>query len=420
MKVSTYRTKITPEGAFFPCYLMGHAIRTEKAVGILHDLWATALVLKVDGEKLVWVTVELIGLPREFTNRLRTQISEKYGMPAEAINLSYVHTHSAPEYEDPGLAGFGKGPVPGYTDWVAQQILFAVDGCFEAGFTEAELFADRLEIDGCYGNRNGREKPCDKSFVTLEFRSADGAVIAGAFSFACHSTVLGPQNLLVSSDLAGNLARHLQKKWGVYPIAMVGAAGDMSNRLYRQGNDEAELERVGNEIIGQVSGTGSAAEKLTLHRPRIETFCYEETFCPDHEKKQKQYDIIKAKIANAQNFDEKKVYTSALSMAEIGLKENRPFHLDLECRMINLGDLRLFIIPAELFSRFGVQLKEVLGGKCPICWCYSNYSAGYLGNIEDYGNSFETSASDILAGTTEKIVEQMAAFIREHLETEGE
>ncbi|QNK39095.1 hypothetical protein [Caproicibacter fermentans] len=411
MKVSTCRTKITPQGAFFPCYLMGHAIRTEKAAGILHDLWATALVLNVDGVQLVWVTVELIGLPRELTDRLCCRISKKYGVPADAVNLSYVHTHSAPEYDDPEFKGFGEGAVPGYTDWVERQILAAVDGCFSAGFIETELIMKKLEISGCYGNRNGREKPCDKSFVTLEFRAAD-RVVAGACSFACHSTVLGPQNLLVSSDLAGHLARHLQEKWGVYPIVMIGAAGDMSNRLYRQGNDAAELERVGGEILEQVFSEDVKEQKLTLSRPKIRTFRYEETFCPDHAKKQLQYDTIKEKIANARTFDEKKVYTSALRMAEINLNKNRAFPFDLEGRYLDLGDLRLFIIPAELFSRFGIRIKEAMGGKCPICWCYSNYSVGYLGNISDYGDNFETSASDIPPGTTEKVVEKIIGFVQ--------
>lgn len=412
LKVSTCRSKITPEGKFFPCYLMGHAIRTEKAVGILHDLWATALVLDVDGEKLVWVTVELIGLLRDDTDRLRRRISEMYGVRADAVNLSFVHTHAAPEFDEHSkFAAFGKGAVPGYMNWVAQRILAAVDGCFRAGFTEAELFVKRIEIKGCYSNRNGVDKPADKSFVTIEFRAGD-RIVAGACSFACHSTVLGPQNLLVSSDLAGNLARSLQEKWGVYPVVMVGAAGDMSNRLYRRGNDEAELERVGDEIMEQVFTAKENARKLELCRPQIETFCCEETFPPDREEKRRQYDSIRKKIADAKTFDEKKVYTSALRVAEINLKKDRPFSLNLECRYVNLGGLRLFILPAELFSRFGLRIKEAMGGGCPVCWCYSNYSVGYLGNQEDYGSSFETSASDIPPGTTEKIVEKIVEFIR--------
>lgn len=75
-------------------------------------------------------------------------------------------------------------------------------------------------------------------------------------------------------------------------------------------------------------------------------------------------------------------------------------------------DLKILTVPAELFSRFGVQLKEAMNCVCPICWCYSNYNVSYLGNKEDYGASFETAASDIPIGTTEKIVEELKTFIQ--------
>ena len=53
-----------------------------------------------------------------------------------------------------------------------------------------------------------------------------------------------------------------------------------------------------------------------------------------------------------------------------------------------------------------------MGAKCSILWGYVNYSVGYLGNIEDYGNSFETSSSDIPCGTTEKIVDEIVTMIK--------
>lgn len=408
MKAAACRKEITPAGEFFPCYLMGHAIRTEPAEGILDPLWTTAVLLEVESIKLLWITVELIGLERGYTERLRETIGKKYAIPKDNINISFIHTHSAPEYEEHSMLG-GHGAVPGYMDFVAEQILGAAEGCFTKKLETVRIFARTVQLEGCYGNRNGKEKPCDKTVTTLAFR-ADGKVIAGAGHFSCHSTVLGPQNRLVSSDLAGYVARALEKEWGVYPVMMIGAAGDMSNRLYRQGNDMAELNRVGEKMMEQVFA--APEQELNIHKPVIGTFHFKEIFYPDKAKKQAQYDEILARISKAESFDEKKVYSSALAMAKSGLA-CKPFCLDLDCRYINMGDLKLVIIPAELFSRFGIQLKEAMNAVCPICWCYSNYSAGYLGNMEDYGASFETAASDIPMGTTERFVEQLAEFIRE-------
>lgn len=408
MKVSTARQEITPTEKFLPCYLSGHAIRTELSNGIIDPLWTTALVLDVDGTKLVWVSVELIGLDKECTDEIRKEIQDQYDVDIPLINIDFVHTHSAPEYRKVNYFG-GPGEVPGYMDFVKKQVLCAVDTCFKQEFVEVEAYYDTVQIEGCYGNRNGMEKPCDKSVTTIEFRNND-RVVAGLCNFTCHSTVLGPQNLKVSSDLAGYVARYCEKEWGVYPVIAIGAAGDMSNRHYRQGNDLNELNRVGSEMMHQVFYDKRDVKKLNIHKPIVQTYRFHEVYQPVLENKQKQYDEIKAKVDNATTYDEKKTYTSALAMAKKGLACN-PFDLDLQCAYVNLGDLRYFVIPAELFSRFGISIKEAMQCPCPILWGYCNYTVGYLGNIDDYGASFETASSDIPKGTTERITEEIVNFI---------
>ena len=408
MKVSTYKIEITPSGKFFPCYLSGHAIRTEKAVGIMHQLWTNALLLSMDGSKMLWITVELIGLNRDYTDNLRKTISERYDIDRDAIYINYVHTHSAPEYQDVSFFG-GPGAIKGYMSFVRSCILEATQNCFEQELQEVKAYYQTVKIEGCYGNRNGNDKPCDKDVTLIKFVHGDN-IVAGICNFTNHSTVLGPQNLKVSNDLAGYVARYCEEKWGIYPLVIIGAAGDMSNRLYRQGNDENELNRVGKEMMDQVFAKDKFVE-LSLHEPKIYNFNYQDTFYPDKDAKQKQYDEILAKVNNAKSFDEKKVFSSALALAKKGL-ECKPFVLDMECYYVDMGDLRFFVIPAELFSRFGIQIKEAMNCKCPILWGYCNYSVGYLGNKEDYGASFETAASDIPIGTTEKIVEEIVEFIK--------
>lgn len=407
MRVSTCRKEITPND-YFPCYLSGHAIRTGKAVGIMDSLWSTALVLDVDGTKMIWITIELILLEREFTDSLRNDLYLKYNVNKNLIYINFVHTHSAPECRQENFFG-GPGAVDGYMNFVKEQTLLAVQSCFEKEFIEVKAYANTTIIEGCYGNRNGLDKPCDKEVITIEFRQENN-VIAGFCNFANHSTVLGPQNLEVSNDLAGYVARFCEKKWGVYPIIVIGAAGDMSNRLYRQGNDKKELERVGKEMMNQVF-THYFPKELKLHKPIVTPWSFNQTFIPNKKDKIKQFKDIQSKIENAKTFDEKKVYTSALGIAKKGLT-CKPFILDMECYYVDMGDFRFFVIPCELFSRFGITIKKAMNAPCSVLWGYCNYSIGYLGNIEDYGNSFETAASDIPSGTTEKIVHEIVNMIQ--------
>lgn len=411
MKVSTCRKEITPID-YFPCYLSGHAIRTEKATGIMDPLWTTCIVLDVKGTKVVWITVELIGLQKEFTDEIRNYICKEYGVDFSLIQVNFVHTHSAPEYQDVNFFG-GPGAVSGYMDFVKEQILDCVKSCFEQEQIEVDAYYDTVSIEGCYSNRNGVEKPCDKGVTTVEFRNDQNEVVAGLCNFTCHSTVLGPQNLEVSSDLAGFVARHCESKWHVYPVIVIGAAGDMSNRHFRQGNDLKELNRVGHEMMSQVFYKDRLPKKLNIDTVSYHNFSFHEVYTPTLEDKERQYDEIKEKVEHAKTFDEKKTYTSALAMAKKGLA-CKPFDLNLECTYVCMGDFKYFVIPAELFSRFGIEIKKVMNCTCPILWGYCDYSVGYLGNIEDYGASFETASSDIPKGMTEKIVSEIVKFIKEN------
>ena len=409
LRAATATRRVTPTEAHMPCYLMGHAIRTERATGVLDDLWATALVLEADDVRTVWVSVDLIGLERAYTDGLRARIADLACTAADLVHVGFVHTHAAPEYQEVSLfGGSGRGAVPGYMDWVTEQVMGAVEDALRGGLVPVEARGSRVEVEGFYANRNGLEKPSDQEVSLLEFVDGGGATVAGTFCFSCHSTVLGPQNLKVSADLAGWLATGIERRWGARPVCMVGAAGDMSHRQCRQGNDAAELKRVGDGVLACLPDHASTA--LDVHAPRVATFHVGETFVPDRDEKRRQYEEIQSRLEYAETFDEYKVYSSALRMAELGL-EARPFELDLTCTLIDMGDVRILTMPAELFSRFGVRIKSALAAKHPLCWCYCDHNIGYLGNIEDYGASFETAASDIPAGFTERLVDDICAFI---------
>lgn len=412
LKVAYAQRVITPKDEFFPCYLCGHAIRVDQATGVMHDIHASVIVINIDSDKLVMISLELAMVNKEQSDMIREAIADKYNVPVKNITVSFVHTHSGPECSDESpFFGKEKAQVPGYFDWVAGQVFDAVDECFHKEFTEVKAYMKSVEIEGCYSNRNGKEKPADKSLTTVEFR--DGKkVIAGFYNIACHPTVLGPQNLLVDPDLAGYISRTLQKKWGVYGLCLQGAAGDMGNRQYRQGNDENELNRIGSAIMEQYLLESEETE-LLLDKLVTWTYCYDEEFQLDAEEAQKQYDDILAKIENATTYDEKKVYTSSLAVAKQKLgKTSASIHL--ECSYYQMGDMEMWVMPAELFSRFGIQIKRAMRVCCPIFWGYSNYSVGYLFNQEDKGASFESAASDYPAGITEKITEDIINFMNAH------
>lgn len=401
MEITVSKKRITPEGKFLPCYLCGHAIRHEIGKGVMDELYTDAMVLKQNDRTLIFASFDLIGMDRDRNERMRREISEKYNVPFENINIGFVHTHSAPEYTDhPFFEGQGKA-VPGYMDYVEEQIKTAIDECFKARPVEVKAYYKNTLIDGFYSNRNGLDKICDKNITLVSFETEE-RIVGGFMNFTCHSTVLGPQNLFVSGDLAGYLNKEVQARWGVAPVTMIGAAGDMSNRQLRQGNDYNELKRIGDGIMAQIDANPQHDE-LKIEDIIVEKVDYKKSYDLDRSKKEKQIAEIKKRLENAKTFDETKVYTSALAAAENSLTHS---HGEIDCNSVlyKIGDLCICSIPAELFSCFGLEIKEAMHVECPIIWGYSNYSVGYLADIAEYGSSFETAASEIPEGTTEEIV----------------
>lgn len=413
MKISVGEKSITPVGEFFPCFLMGHAVRTEKATGILDDIFVKVMSLMVNNEKLLYITIDLIGLERKVSSEMIDKISKKHQIKRENIIITFSHSHSTPEYSLKSF--FSDRPnhqAEKYMRWIILQVYSTVDEIFNKKHVAVDVFYTTQEIKGYYSNRNGIDKTSDKEVSVLKFDSKERKTLASITVFSCHPTVLGPQNLEVSADLYGYLRKKAEENLGGVGFAQLGAAGDMSNRLYREGNDSAELIRVGDCISGQIYEKEGIWEKLNISSLKVSTYIFEESYVVDVNAKRKQLETINFRIKNAKSFDEKKVYSSAKAGLETRLMSNySTFDLYLDCRYIEMGDLSIFTMPAELFAQFGLEIKNALGTKCSIFAGYTFYNASYLYNKEDQGLSFESVASDFPAGTTEKIVREVIEFI---------
>ena len=85
---------ITPAEAV---WMAGYASRTKPADGKIHDLYAKALCIEdAAGKRLVLVTTDLIGIPRELGEQVATEVEKKHGIKRDELILSASHTHSGP------------------------------------------------------------------------------------------------------------------------------------------------------------------------------------------------------------------------------------------------------------------------------------------------------------------------------------
>ncbi len=93
-QAGTARVAITPKG---PMWMAGYASRNRPSEGAVHDLWAKALALQDPaGHRAVLITLDVCGIDRDLSNRIRDTIQEHHKLGRDRIVLACSHTHCGP------------------------------------------------------------------------------------------------------------------------------------------------------------------------------------------------------------------------------------------------------------------------------------------------------------------------------------
>src|SRR4051794_40165359 len=93
-KAGTAKAAITPQG---PLWMAGYGSRDKPSEGVVHDLWAKALVLEdPTGRKALIVTLDVCGIDRALSRRIRDGFHRDYGLDDARIVLACSHTHCGP------------------------------------------------------------------------------------------------------------------------------------------------------------------------------------------------------------------------------------------------------------------------------------------------------------------------------------
>src|SRR5438093_13387183 len=80
-----------------PMWMAGYGNRTKPAEGKVHDLFVKALALEDPaGGKLVLLTSDLVGIPRELSEQVAADVQRRTGLPRERLMLTCSHTHCGP------------------------------------------------------------------------------------------------------------------------------------------------------------------------------------------------------------------------------------------------------------------------------------------------------------------------------------
>jgi neutral ceramidase len=228
---------ITPDR---PMWMAGYASRNHSAEGKLQDLYVKALALEdASGGKLVLLTSDLLGLPRELSEAVADEIKRRTGLPRERLMLTSSHTHCGPVLRSSLADMYDLSPeqlalVQAYTDrlrgWMVETVVEALHDLRPAqlaiGKGTAPFAVNRRQPmqAGIKIGENSRG-PVDREVPVLQVTGADGKLRAIVFGYACHNTTLDFYRWC--GDYAGFAQAHLEAKHpGARALFWMGCGAD--------------------------------------------------------------------------------------------------------------------------------------------------------------------------------------------------
>jgi hypothetical protein len=240
---------------------------------IIDPLYAQVLFLKDGkGKGFVLVSFDLIGLPHDLSDRIRTRLVGELGVDWDLVVLNTSHTHSGPYMIRSLMAGIGPAPQIeiDYFKSLEDKVVNAARAAARVlQPVEVEVFQGTSEIGI---NRRGKNEqgrrailpdpngPFDEKVWVMKLAPKSGQSPAVVFSCACHPVIVyGFDYAAISADYPGATRRLLRESLG--PKAHVqfvqGFAGnirphilaDLEKGRFRGAKPE-DLDRAARDLAG--------------------------------------------------------------------------------------------------------------------------------------------------------------------------
>ena len=374
-KAGCARVRITPEE---PVWMAGYASRNHPSEGVRTDLWAKALALEdASGQLGVIVTMDLLSLPRAFSDTLKARLARCYGLDRAQVILNVSHTHSGPvigralQYIYPMTEADWEA-VDRYTARLTDELVTLVGAALQdrvpvrlrSGNGLARFATNRRSnAEATIGATTERKGPHDHAVPVLAVEEGDG-LKAVLFGYACHNTVLS--TYLFDGDYAGYAQAELERLYpGAVALFVQGAGGDQ-NPLPRRKLSLAV--QYGKELAAAVEQTLS--EGLTPLDATLE-MRYRELPLP-LDTPEPEAELLQ--LAEGTDYQARWARGMLLSRAR-GEAPVRTYPYPIQYWRV--GAQRLFALGGELVSDYALQLKASYGKDCFVLG-YSNDVMSYI------------------------------------------
>ena len=147
----------------------------------------------------------------------------------------------------------------------------------------------------------------------------------------------------------------------------------------------------------------SNKKEIVLKDEQTKSFNFNVSFDTDKETLSSKVKEYEQKLETTEEFDARKWIISEIAGFKRKLAVDH-VDLDFETTIIKMNDLELVILPCELVSAFGKQIKKTSNAQTCIVWGYANGQTTYVVEASEFNGGHDGIATNLPKGKAEEYV----------------
>jgi len=395
MMAGVARTVITPPKGI---YLIGYGDRTKDNTGVHDELTATALALDDGMTRIGIVAIDILTINEFIVDRIRDSLA-----PIEVV-LCCSHTHSGPiAYADEKSPRKNQDYIDSLVDRVVEAVEQAESNLsparLEYSLGEASVGINRREKmpDGSIDIGRNPDGPRDGSVQVISILSTENTDsqpakrLATIVNYACHGTVLGPDNLLVSADWIGAMRQKVEAELGGLSLFLQGATADINPDMYWEDSHAFEMvEEQGWQVAEAVSAAVHSESHKLIDTPLIVERT--EIWLPTESKvtsdlppqNYRKALLSKANMPSFMSMFTDRMLDKLYPWKSIIKDKGGFWSVPMRINLLRIGDLAIVTFAAETFTKIGMKVKAASPAAYTLFASISDGCISYLPTAESH------------------------------------
>ncbi|MBO5927154.1 MAG: hypothetical protein J6Q38_06355 [Clostridia bacterium] len=416
------------------------------ADGVLDDLEVVSVALSDGKNTVILMTIDHCGLVKEVLTPIREAISEKTGVPADAIFIHSTYTHTGPKV----LAETDDVLINEYRVFLMRKCVdvatFSLEDLkpakmgYAIGRAPNISFIRRYKMkDGSIKTNPGVNNPdivepvgeVDERVNVLRFDRENAETVV-LVNFGDHPDTIGGNK--ISGDWPTLTRKFVEKSIdNSQCILFNGAQGDVNHvNVFPKGGDlngmfmdfddvsrgYSHAIHMGRVVAGAVMQVYEKVNYVDVNEIRyIQKLVDIPSNKPNPEDLPLAHKYNDLHLAGRDDLIPFKAMMLTTVVAEAGRMvrlENAPDYFPMLFSAVKIGNVALFGIPGEPFNGIGMGLKETEGYDLILPCCITNAYEGYFPMQDSYDEGgYEARSSNFKAGVAEKIIEEGKKILSE-------